>query len=199
MIALRIGVIVALSFVCTTIAAGQTIPQRAALADGDLHMGGQTDGPNVTLAELVTSSDLIVRGVTGQGRSSLSQDQMSIYTEFPIRVAEVIYARQPRKSRTPSLSSLIVVRQVGGDIELGGKHAVLRDFTLPQIPAGTSGIFLLHQHDDGSYALAGDYFGAFELRGSQARPMATTRIDKIKEVASTEDSLLGAIRALIAQ
>jgi hypothetical protein len=130
------------------------------------------DAPNF-LAE----TDLIVRGVVGEPTTFLSNDEMNIYTEYPLVDTVTLYDSEVAASATPGPASRrpITVAQLGGTMEINGHTFSQFEAGLPPLHPGTECLFLL-QRVDGRHYIVGTYHGAFAIVHGNLEPLAVNPI-----------------------
>src|SRR4051812_36645985 len=94
-----------------------TIPAALARAGKSItHATGIPSGVAPTLDRILLDTDLIVRGIVGQPRTYLSDDQTALLTDYPVFKASILYERKGLASR-PDLVALAVTL-MGGEIEI---------------------------------------------------------------------------------
>jgi hypothetical protein len=61
---------------------------------------------------------MIVRGMVGEPTSYMSEDQRSVYTDYPIKNLSILYTEVVTETKQPGLPALAVTI-LGGAISLG--------------------------------------------------------------------------------
>jgi hypothetical protein len=174
-----------------------TIPEELAKAGRSLSSGPTVpSGPAPSIDHVLAETDLIVRGVLGEPTMRLSDDQMDVYTEYPIRSAVIRHSVIPN-SVLARQGSPMVVTVLGGTITINGLTYTRAHEALPSLALGKEYLLLLKRVGD-RYFLAANYYGAFQISGS----VATNRVQKRgfaeelndKPAAQVEQTLLARIK-----
>jgi hypothetical protein len=150
-------------------AQGTTIPEALARHGSSLERSvGVWSGPPPSVESLLSSTDLVVRGVVTQTRSYLSPNQRDVYTDYEVRRPRVLYRVGSSSDGRPGVDSMTVTL-LGGTIELNGLTFKAVHKGLPSLPSGEEHILLLRQSDS-RFFIAGDYFGAFRVVRGRVEP-----------------------------
>lgn len=140
-----------------------TIPEALSRFGKSLS-GGPTlpSGPTPTVNQILAITDLIVRAVLSGPTSYLSDDEMDVYTDYPLQHAVILYQVQesprPRVSQEPA----VTVTMLGGAVTINRLTFTSKHEGLPLIPPGTECLLLLKQVGN-RYFIAGTYYGAFRI------------------------------------
>ena len=153
-------------------AQGETIPQAMARgATGRFRSAPSGKAP--TMSELVREADLVVRGTVGTPTAYLSDDNMNVYSDYPLIDAVVLHGLT-RPSSRPGPQT-IVVTQLGGTIVQGNLKFTQTEDGLPALKSGSEGVFVLKQVGT-KYHLVGTFYGAFGISNGILTPL-TNRQD----------------------
>src|SRR6266850_255444 len=97
-----------------------TIPEALAKAGRSLSSGPSVpSGPAPSIDQVLAETDLIVRGVLGEPTTRLSDDQMEVYIEYPLRNAVIRYNAISNGMPAARPSSLLVT-VLGGTFIING-------------------------------------------------------------------------------
>jgi hypothetical protein len=145
-----------------------TITQALARAGVPL-MGGRSipSGPTPPLDNILRRTELIVRGVAGEPRSYLSDDQMDVYSDYPLQALATLYDSAAQRL-TPLTLAITVL---GGSVTINGLRYTSTHNALPLWPAGIECIFML-THIGDRYFITGRYYGAFLVYDDAVSPMS---------------------------
>lgn len=140
-----------------------TIPEELSRVGKSLSSGPTLpSGPTPAVNQILAITDIIVKGVLGNPTSYLSDDQMEVYSDYPLQDAVILYQVQesarPRTSQVPA----ITLTMLGGTVTINGLTYTRRHEGLPLIPPGTECLLLLKQVGN-RYYIAGSYYGAFRI------------------------------------
>jgi len=153
------------------IAQVETIPQ--AMARGATRrFSSAPSGKAPTMSELVRKADLVVRGTVGTPTAYLSDDNMDVYSDYPLIDAVVLHGFTPPSSRPGP--QMIVVTQLGGTIVQGNLKFTQIEDGLPALKPGSEGVFVLKQVGT-KYHLVGTFFGAFGISNGILTPLTNRR------------------------
>jgi hypothetical protein len=162
-----------LAFAASAVAAangqGQTILEMlAAGATGRVRT--VPSGAPPTIAELLQDTDVIVRGIVGQPRRYLSEDQRDVFTDYPILNPWYVYQPVLVTSKTPSAPGVVVVTQLGGAVTVNGARFTQTEEGLLPLESGIEGLFFL-KRDRGRLFIVGTFFGAFRVVDGKLVPL----------------------------
>src|SRR4029453_18239529 len=119
-----------------------TIPESLARAGKSIGAGaGIPSGVGPALDGLLIDTDLIVRGVLGQPKSYLSDDQRAVLTDYPVLRASILYERKGLAS--PPDPVALAVTLLGGEIEINGLTYADRPAALPALTPGSEALLCL--------------------------------------------------------
>lgn len=139
-----------------------TIPEALERAGKSLSSGPSApSGPVPTLDQVLSKTDTIVRGIVGQPRSYLSDDQMDVSTDYQILNPVILYKAAPTATKKPEMPT-VTVTTLGGVITINGLSFTSAHEALPPLEPGTECLFLL-SHIGSRYYVAGAYYGAFRI------------------------------------
>ena len=141
----------------------KTIPQQLAEQGIDLTSGTSVpSGAPPNLDVVLRDADVIVRGIVGNPRSYLSDDQITIFSDYPIVKPAVLFDKTVVSSPMPGFREIVVTLE-GGKVTLGGLTFTVIPEGLPGLNPGSE-CFLLLKRMRGKLYVAGDgYLGAFEI------------------------------------
>jgi len=194
------ALLVLMVVVTTTNAQLATIPEQLARAGRSLSAGPSIpSGLPPSLDRILSDTDIIVRGVVGTPRSYLTEDQIDIYSDYPVRNAVVLYRAPPVRSQKLE-TSMLTVRLLGGSITISGLTFTSRHAALPSLESGVEYLLLLRRVAGNQYHIAGNYFGAFSIEDGKLTP-STKKHGFSAEyqgapVASAQEQMVGRIRTL---
>jgi hypothetical protein len=146
-----------------------TIPEAVARG-GVSGVGTAPSGPEPTIEAILEKTDLVIVGTVGEPHSYLSQDQLDVNTDFPVKDATVFYYKYP-PAKSPETDNntqqALTLTQLGGSILIDGKRFTQLENALPALQPGTKGLFLLQRRGD-KYWIAGPstalpFYGAFSI------------------------------------
>lgn len=147
----------------------ETIPQMLARVGKSLTSSPSTPSGITDMDRVLRETELIVRGTIGSPTQAyLSEDQRSLYTDYPLVKPMVLYDSRVQSSRTPGRGPEITVTILGGSIQVGGLTFTSKPEALSELPVGTEGLFLLKRIDD-KYQPVGRFLGAFEIADGQLK------------------------------
>lgn len=127
--------------------------------------------PSADIADIPASaSDLIVEGVVTGSAAFLSNDRQSVYSEFTVRVTDVLMSRQGGAVR---LGDVLTTERLGGRVRYPDGRIVryeLPGYGSPII--GVKYLLFLSDADAGNYRVLTGY----EVHGHTVRPLDGARI-----------------------
>jgi hypothetical protein len=121
--------------------------------------------PNLSLAELATKSDLIVRAVVTDKHALLTKDERAIESDYTVQTLESLWARSISKQ-----NEFLVLTAPGGTLTIEGYQVDGIDADMPPFDVGVQYLLFLKldpatQH----YVLPHGGQGAFAIRGEPGR------------------------------
>jgi len=134
---------------------------------------GIPSGPPPTVNDVLADTDVIVRGVLGEPKTYLSEDQAVILTDYPIIKPSILYQSTATRTLTPGLPA-ITITLLGGTYTRNGLSFTTKHEALPLPDPGIEGLFLLTRVGD-QYRIAGRYFGAFKTTNGRVANLAMKR------------------------
>ena len=148
-----------------------TIPDLLARAGKSVERGMTVpSGVAPSVDEVLAQADTVVRGVVGQPRSYMSDDQRDVYTDYPVLNPIILYQAQMVTSPTPGVVSAVIVTLLGGTVTVNGLAFIVRVDGLPSLQPGAEGLFLLKRDGD-KYRIAGTIYGAFRIVSERLVPL----------------------------
>lgn len=163
---------VAILLISTVYAQRPTIPEwLAQTGQSQTRRTTVPSGPSPTLTDLIDQTDTVIRGVVGEPRSYLSDDQRDVYTDYPISRAIFIHRADVATTARPGLPEDTTVTLHGGTVSVGDLTYTHVDEALPSLPTGTECLFLLKHINGNRYQLAGMVYGAFAIRNGVLKPL----------------------------
>jgi hypothetical protein len=152
-----------------------TIPELVEQANESL---GRTidveTGPPPSIQSVLRTTDVIVRGTVGKPTSYLSDDNTTVYSDYPIVNAVMLYPPAQMSARRPGpapVPPMVTITHIGGVITVSGHEFTMEHRALPPLVPGTQGVFLLKKTGD-HFTIAGTFYGAFEIDGDRLSPLA---------------------------
>ena len=150
----------------------ETIPEAIVRgAYGRIRTPGSGVGPSVD--DILRRTDIVVRGVLGEPRSYLSDDQRDVLTEYPMIEPIFLYQAQFTSASLPGILPTMTVTQLGGTVVLNGVTYTQAEQSLLPLQRGFEGLFLL-QRVGNRHMIAGTFVGIFSLSGETLTPLAKT-------------------------
>src|ERR1700741_1556504 len=73
-----------------------------------------------TIADVLKDAEVIAKGIVGQPRTYLSDDQTDIYTDYELQQSTILYQSEVAASARPGVVSPVTVTIPGGTIEING-------------------------------------------------------------------------------
>lgn len=146
-----------------------TIPERVR-QHGDLNVPSHSTIPLMSLEDVITSSDLILRTKVTSAVPRLSLDQRYVTTEFGLEpIAVLLHRRESRP--TPGALPRLAVSVVGGQMVVEGHNVSWTDSSLRTFEVGKEYVLFLQESPQlGTYILTGSANGAFEIVGDVVKP-----------------------------
>lgn len=150
----------------------QTIPEI--LARGGESTSGMSMIPSglaPTMTAVLADTDVIVRGIVGEPRSYLSDDQFDILTDYPILNPVILYQPVTARSIDPAVRTPTITATLrGGTIKINDLTYTFTALALPSLEPGTEGLFLLKRVGN-QFRIASAYYGAFRIADSKLIPL----------------------------
>jgi hypothetical protein len=172
-----LSVFAALTIAVTLAAQEITIPERVAHgAKG--RFSGIPSGKAPSLSDVLSRTDLIVRGIVGDSSAYLSEDLMDVYTDYELKSPVILYQAEPTPAPTPTAARRIIVTLTGGEIMVGNVKYTQYEEALPILQPGIETLFLL-QRVGSRYRPTDVYLGAFAISAAKVLPL--TRVGQFAE------------------
>ena len=177
------AVIAILTLTAIAVAAqGRTIPEQLAEQGQSLvhgvGVGSGTMGDPKSDAYLrrydsfvLGDTQRVLRGRVGKPAAAyLSDDQMEVYTDYPVEPAVILYDADAAQSHQPTPLPRATVTLLGGTITINGLTFKSDHESLQRLEPGTECLLLL-KHVANRYFIAGQYDGAFAIREGGLIPL----------------------------
>jgi hypothetical protein len=177
----RLLIGVAVAFLPSTAAAQQETIVELISRGVDGRTRTAPSGRPPSLDTILSKTDVVVRGVVGTPKPRLAKDGRNVYSDYPLKAAEILYDSALAGSKRPGIRPEVTVTQLGGTITVGGGTYTQTELGLTPLAPGTDAIFLL-QRTDNSLEIAGVFYGAFEVSNNRVRPL-TSKVGFSKEMA----------------
>ena len=145
----------------------RTIPD-AIKSGGVSSVASVPSGQNPTMEDILRVTDVAVMGWIGEPHGYLSDDQSSVYTDYPLR--DPVYLYPPELAQTVRDVPPIVVTELGGTVNVNGAVFTEKQSALAPFQPGARGLFLL-QRSGTKYIVAKKYYGAFDINGDIFMPL----------------------------
>jgi hypothetical protein len=151
-----------------------TLVQRVEQLNENIEMVVRSDGPPVTLPQMLASTGIVVRGVIGEGVPQLTADGQSITTTYTITNPTVLFSATPTPVTAPGVTPrAVTITLPGGTLPVGRFSATIHYKNSPKVTGGMNVIALL-QNREGKYVPAGGA-GVFEVRQGRIAALSTRR------------------------
>lgn len=157
------SILLAICVLSSSAQAGQqTLAERVRRQHGAIEVHILREFSPVGLVELVRTCDLIARVVVlDNGRTLLSKDERSMYSEFDVQVLDQLFSREPLKP-----AEKIVVTKPGGTMTIEGHPVTSRESDFPPFHTNDEYIlFLKLDQVTGQYLVPYGAQGAFRSIG----------------------------------
>jgi len=139
-----------------------TLAQRVEQANESIELVIIADGPAVTLSQMIASTDLVVRGVVGEGVAQFTPDGQSITTTSIITNPTILFSAMPPVMTAPGVVPRpLTITLPGGTVRVGQFFATVHYVEVTELKRGMSVIALL-QDRGGKYIPAAGA-GVFEV------------------------------------
>ena len=176
----------------------ETIPEALARgSSGRVRTAPSGHPPDI--ADLLRDTDIVVRGIVGEARSYLSDDQRDVYTDYRIDNPVFLYQAQSVPSARPGVMPTVTVTQLGGTVTINDRKFTQTEQGLPPLESGAEGLFLLERVDN-HYRIVGTFYGAFGIVGGTLRPLTKVQsfAPEYKDVAAAPaaEEMVTRLRAL---
>lgn len=115
----------------------------------------------VTFEDLITRSDVIVRGRVVDEKTRLSRNEHMVWTDYTIEVLEVYKAQRPL-----TVGARLVVTKTGGNLLLEGKPVRIDTPWFSPIPWIAPHVFFIagSMLTDAQYSFTGNEVGVFRIK-----------------------------------
>ncbi len=140
--------------------------------------------PSRSVSDLVGEADLVIRGHVLEGRPVLSEDESQIVTVSRVRVNEVLAGPSAALLIISPLGKDQLIRQVGGELDLGGTKVRMKDTSLRVLrPNEEVVLFLLKVPNEDAFEIAYGPFGAFEVQDGRLGVTSDAAMEAHQELA----------------
>ena len=152
-------------------AQSRTIPERLRQAGTDLWSGASVpSGTSPDFDVVLRDTEVIVRGIVGTPRSYLSDDQMRIFSDYPIIKPAIFFDTEVASSVKPGFREIVVTLE-GGKVTIGGLTFTVTPGALPGLEPGTECLLLLKRVKNKFYIAGDGFLGAFAISGGRMNPL----------------------------
>lgn len=152
-------------------AQGETIPEQLLRQGGPLiHVMSIPSGPVPSMTDVLRDTEIVIRGVVGQPRSYLTDDQREVLTDYTINSPAVLYQSTVTQASKTGTSTYAVTVP-GGVVTIGGLTFTSKDYGLPPLEPGTECLFLLKRVGD-QYRIVGWHYGIFQIAAAKLVPLS---------------------------
>jgi hypothetical protein len=149
-----------------------TLAQRVAQANENIELVIYSDGPRVALPRMLASTDIVVRGVIGEGVSQFTPDGQSITTTYTIANPTVLFSAKPTQVTRPGVvPRALTITLPGGTMPVGRLSATVRYANIIELKPGMNIIALLQDRGEKYIPAAGA--GIFEMRQGRVAALAS--------------------------
>jgi hypothetical protein len=168
----RIALALGLTIQLSSFAQELTLVQRVEQLNENIEMVAISDGPDVTLSQMLASTGMVVRGTIGEGVPQLTPNGQSITTTYTITNPTVLFSATPLQVMAPGVTPRAVTMTLpGGTLPVGRFSATVHYADSPKVTRGMNVIALL-QNRDGKYIPAAGA-GVFEVRQGRIAALCT--------------------------
>lgn len=137
---------------------------------GSVSLGVPTAHSPIESASPVAGSDLIVIGEVTDAQAHLSTDKTSVYSEFAVRIEEVLKGDSPEHV---AAGNSIMTERVGGRVRLPSGKVILRGFMGKSMPRAGRRYLLYLKLDEAAQVYS--IITGYELRGGRVSPLDGNR------------------------
>lgn len=148
-----------------------TLVQRVEQLNESIEMVAISDGPDVTLPQMLASTGMVVRGIIGEGIPQLTPDGQSITTTYTITNPTVLFSATPQVTAPGFTPRAVTITLPGGTLPVGRFSATIHYKNGPKLTRGMNVIALL-QNREGKDVPAGGA-GVFEVRQGRIAALST--------------------------
>ena len=159
-------------FLALCSAQGPTLREIAARAKGPIVKAIGTEEPSRSVESLAAGANVIALGSVRPLKTYLSDDETLIYTDFVFTPLTLIARGGVGSQRTLEPGETLVVKQVGGRMEMGGIQVTVVDEHLDALPSSESVLLFLEKIEkESKYRILGEHWGAFAVRSGRVVPL----------------------------
>jgi len=164
-----------LAFPNAVAAQQKTIPEQLAQAGRDLRNGATIpSGRAPDIDEVLQETDLIVRGIVGEPKSYLSDNQLTVFSDYPIEKAGVLFDTLVISTPTPGFPKIVVTIE-GGTVVVGGLKYILSPGALAPLHPSSEVLLLLRRVKDRLQIAGFGYLGVFQIEQNTLVPLTGVR------------------------
>jgi hypothetical protein len=164
-----------LPFAQSMMAQLRTIPEQLVQAGRDLKSGATVpSGLAPDIEVVLQETDLIVRGIVGEPRSYLSDDQTSIFSDYPIGKPRVLFDTLVFEKPRAGLPEIVVTIE-GGTVTVGSLKFTVAPGALPHLRPGSDCLLLLKRVKDKLHIAGFGYLGAFQIEDDKLTVLTGVR------------------------
>jgi hypothetical protein len=159
----QLAVLLVMTIHATRFAQDPALAQRVAEANGNIELDVMAGSPRITLSQMLASTEIIVRGVIGEGVAQFTADGHGITTTYAITNPTVLFSAMPSQVTVPGIvPRALTITLPGGTVPVGRFSATMHFHGVTELKQGTRVIALLQEYR-GQYIPAWGA-GVFELR-----------------------------------
>jgi hypothetical protein len=151
-----------------------TLAQRVEQANASIELVVIADGTAVTLSQMIASTDLVVRGVVGEGVAQFTPDGQSITTTYIITNPTILFSAMPSVVTAPGVVPRpLTITMPGGTVPVGQFFATVHYVEVTELKRGM-GVIALLQDRGGKYIPAAGA-GVFEVNQGRVASLFARR------------------------
>jgi hypothetical protein len=208
--ALRTTAVVALVTTISSTALAQTSLKDVARENNGTATSVITqEWPQLSWEQMVTQSDLIIRARVYGAKPRLSDDESLVYTDYQVRLIEIIKGAQSLTvSQKPAAIPPVVIQQVGGSIVVDGLRLRTQsdlDEATSRLTRGGEYVFFLGRlipssstlrSAEGTYALIAGPYAAFSIEKGRVLHFSKEAAQRQTLLAEDAELFLSKLRQL---
>jgi hypothetical protein len=169
-----------------------TLAQRVEQANASIELVVIADGTAVTLSQMIASTDLVVRGVVGEGVAQFTPDGQSITTTYIITNPTILFSAMPSAVTAPGVVPRpLTITMPGGTVPVGQFFATVRYAEVTELKRGM-GVIALLQDRGGKYTPAAGA-GVFEVNQGRVANLFARRGEHHEFSGMTADEFVSQI------
>lgn len=149
-----------------------TLVRRVEQLNENIKIVAISDGPDITLSQMLASTAMVVRGIIGEGVPQLTPDGQSITTTYTITNPTVLFSSTPPQVTAPGVTPrAVTITPPGGTLPVGRLSATIHYENSPKLTRGMNVIALLQNREGKFIPAAGA--GVFEVRQGRITALCT--------------------------